>query len=94
MWLLDLIMDIIGLLLDILHARRYGWGSFMWDLATWGCAIVTIVLFYAGLYVLGTLGIIASVACLVAGFRRFKHDVKSKREYEACKNERDNKKEN
>ena len=86
MWIIELIMDIFGLFIDIHHARRYGWGSFMWDLATWGCAIVTVIFFCAGLYVLGTLGIIASVACLIAGCRRFWHDVKSK-------SEQDNKKE-
>ena len=65
----------------------------LFELAAFACAIVTIVLFSAELYVLGTLGIIVSVACLIAGCRRLWRDVKIKREDEVGKHEQDNKKE-
>ena len=93
MWIIELIADIFNLLMDIHLAKRYGWGSFLWNMAAFACAIVTIVLFSADLYVLGTLGIIASVACLIAGCRRLWCDVKIKREDEVGKHEQDNKKE-
>ena len=87
MWIIELILDILDLLSSIKLAERYGWGSFLWGLAAFGCAMIAIILFSTDLYILGTLGIIASVACLIASCRRFWHDVKIKQEAEGCKSD-------
>ena len=87
MWIIELILDILDLFSSIKLAERYGWGSFLWHLTAFVCAIVAIVLFHADLYVLGALGIISGVACLIAGCRRLWHDVKIKREDEAGKSD-------
>lgn len=91
--MLDFIMDILSLFVEVQLARRYGWGSFKWDLASFACLIVAILFLSADLHILGTLGIIGCVACFVMGRRRFSQDVKSQREYEAWKREQENKKE-
>lgn len=91
--MLDLIMDILGLLVDIQLARRYGWGSFKWGVASFACAIVAALFLSADLHILGTIGIIGCVVCFFMGCRRYLQDVKSQREYEAWKREQENKKE-
>ena len=93
MWLIELIMDILGLFADIQIGRRYGWGSFKWDLASFACLIVAVLFLSADLHILGTLGIIGCVACFVMGCRRLWQDMKSQREYEAWKREQENIKE-
>ena len=93
MWLIELIMDVLSLFVDVQLARRYGWGSFKWDLAAFACLIVAILFLLADIHILRTLGIIGCVVCFTIGRRRFLLDVKSEREYEEWKREQENKKE-
>ena len=90
MWVVELIMDIFSFVDDIRFASHYGWGSFLWGLATVVCGIVTYLFFYYDFVVLGVIGIIGTVTCLVLGCRQTWRDIRKKREAEARFREKQN----
>lgn len=79
MWLIDLFMAVATLIDDVRHAKRFGWGSFLWELASLACLVVTVIFFAADLIALGVAGIIGTVVCLVAACRRTWRDVRETR---------------
>ena len=80
MWLVDLFMGIADIILNILFVKRFGWGSFLWDLAAVACLAVAVIFFVADMIVLGVIGIIGVDACSVMSSRRVWRDIRSKRE--------------
>ena len=79
MWLIDLFMAIATLIDDVRHAKRFGWGSFLWELASFACLVVTVISFAVDLIALGVAGIIGTVVCLVSACCRTWRDIRETR---------------
>ena len=83
MWVVELIMEILSFCDDIRFANRYGWSGFLWGLAASVSAAVTYLFFYFDLVILGVVGVIGTIACLVIGIRQIGQDIRKKHEEEA-----------
>ena len=83
-------MDLLAFMDDICFSVRYGWGTFLWGLATMICAVVTGLLFTFDLVILGVLAAIGTVVCLVLSCRQSSRDIRRKREEEARFREKQN----
>ena len=80
--MLELFMAIATLIDDVRHAKRFGWGSFLWELASFACLVVTVIFFAVDVIVLGVAGILGSVVCLVVACRRMWRDIRKTRQAE------------
>ncbi|MBE6941929.1 MAG: hypothetical protein E7455_06595 [Ruminococcaceae bacterium] len=88
MWLVDLFMGFVDMILNIQFGKRFGWGSFLWDLAAVACLAVAVICFVADMVILGVIGIIGVVACSVMSSRRVWRDIRSKREQQKREEEK------
>ena len=83
MWLMDLIFKIIDLIVDIWFGKRYGWGSFLWNLAAGACYVVTVIFFVTDRIIPGIIGFIVSACFATLSWRRLQRDIRRKKEQQA-----------
>ena len=76
--LFDAFLEIADFIEDMRFGKRYGFGSFLWELACLVCLFVAVFSFSGGWYILGIISAVATVLCFVFSIRRCILDIKQK----------------
>ena len=78
MFIIDLFLSIADLIDDIRFGKRYGFGSFLWGLASSVCLLFAALFFYLEWKVLGILAVLAMIICGICSCCRVVRDMRKK----------------
>ena len=78
MFIIDWFLSIADFIEEIRHGKRYGFGGFLWKLATFVCIFLAVLFFYLEWKIPGILAIGGTVVCFVCSCCRSVRDVRKK----------------
>ena len=79
MFIIDFFLMIAELFDDIRFGKRYGFGSFLWSMASFVCLCLVGVFFSLKWKLLGVLAILGAVICFICCGCRVVQDIRKKR---------------
>ena len=78
MFIIDWFLSIADFFEEIRHGKRYGFGGFLWKLATFVCIFLAVLFFYLEWKIPGVLAICGAVLCFVFSCCRTVQEIRKK----------------